>query len=217
MKQPVIDQIIAEKVVAIVRGYSIEQCIRLARALHEGGVNMLEVTFPQTNKEEMLFTSRTIEALRNELGDCMEFGAGTVTSPEMVDMAQSAGATFIISPNTDGKVIDRTLQKGLVSIPGAFTPTEIKTAYDLGADIVKVFPANMFGPSYFKTVHAPLSQVRLMAVGGVTEKDINAYLAAGACSAGVAGCLFNAKKIENGLWQEITEAARNLRDVISKG
>ena len=100
MKQPVIDQIIAEKVVAIVRGYSIEQCIRLARTLHEGGVNMLEVTFPQTNKEEMLFTARTIEALRNELGDCMRKQSNGVNQRALILMFRFSVMIRIILENT---------------------------------------------------------------------------------------------------------------------
>lgn len=217
MRDRVIEKIISEKIIAIVRGYTLDQCIKLASALCAGGVHMMEVTFPQEDRKGMEETAERIKALKKELGDRMEFGAGTVTSVEMVKMAHEAGASFIISPNTDESVIKATLENDMVSVPGAFTPTEIKHAYDCGADFVKVFPVNMFGPKYIKTVRAPLSQVRLMAVGGVTEKDINDYFKAGACSAGVAGCLFNKEWIENGNWNLITEAAEKLVKTVEQG
>lgn len=216
MKQDVIKKIEAKKLVAIVRGYTTEECIKLAQALQKGGVELMEVTFPQTTKEEMQYTADTIKALEEALGDKMEFGAGTVTSVEMVKMAKDAGATFIISPDLDKKVVKATLRAGMVSIPGALTPTEMKTAHKWGADFIKVFPANVFGPSYFKTVLAPLSQLRLLAVGGANETNIQEYLANGACGAGVASCLFKKEWIKAGEWDKITEAAKNMCKLVEK-
>lgn len=216
MKQQVIEKITNKKIIAIVRGYSIEECIKLAEALQKGGVELMEVTFPQTNIEEMQYTAETIRRLKETLGDKMEFGAGTVTSVEMVKMAKDAGATFIISPDTNADVIKASVEYDLVSIPGAFTPTEMKTAHDLGADFVKVFPANCFGPSYIKTVKAPLSQIKYLAVGGVNEKTINEYLANGASGAGVAGCLFKKEWIKAGEWDKITAAAKNMYKVMEE-
>lgn len=216
MKEQVIQRIINKKIVAIVRGYTTEECVNLAKALQKGGVELMEVTFPQTDKAEMQYTADTIKSLKEALGDKMEFGAGTVTSVEMVNMAKEAGATFIISPDTNEDVIKASVSAGLVSIPGALTPTEMKTAFDFGADFIKVFPANVFGPSYFKTVKAPLSQLKLLAVGGVNEKTICDYLAAGASGAGVAGCLFNKDLIKNGQWDKITENAQALYKVMEE-
>lgn len=216
MKQQVIDRIADKKIIAIVRGYSTEECIKLAQALQKGGVELMEITFPQTTKEEMQYTADTISALKKTLGDKMEFGAGTVTSVEMVRMAKDAGATFIISPDTNKDVIQATVSYGLVSIPGALTPTEMKTAYDMGADFVKVFPVNVFGPSYIKTVKAPLSQIKLLAVGGVNDVTINDYLANGASGAGVAGCLFKKEWIKAGEWDKITEAAKHIYKVMEE-
>ncbi len=208
MKEAVIQKILDEKVIAIIRGGSEDECLALARALKAGGVNMLEVTFDQSSEELRLLTARTIKRLNEELGGEMVFGAGTVTTPEMVRMAFEAGAEFIISPDMDPAVIKETLRLGMVSIPGAFTPTEIKQAHACGADFVKVFPASKLGPSYIKDVTAPLNNVRLLAVGGVDGSNIRDYLAAGAVGAGVAGCLFKKDWIRNGEWDRITEASR---------
>ena len=208
MKEAVIQKILDEKVIAIIRGGSEDECLALARALKAGGVNMLEVTFDQSSEELRLLTTRTIKRLNEELGGEMVFGAGTVTTPEMVRMAFEAGAKFIISPDMDPAVIKETLRLGMVSIPGAFTPTEIKQAHACGADFVKVFPASKLGPSYIKDVTAPLNNVRLLAVGGVDGSNIRDYLAAGAVGAGVAGCLFKKDWIRNGEWDRIIEASR---------
>ena len=152
MKQQVIEKILEYKAIAIVRGVYGEDCLNLAKALCAGGIKLLEATFDQKSQEERIKTTETIKLLCRELGDQMLFGAGTVTTPEMVKMAKDAGATFIISPDTCEEVIRATVDMGLVSIPGALTPTEIAQAHRFGADFVKVFPANRMGPAYIKDV-----------------------------------------------------------------
>ena len=215
MKEAVIQKILDEKVIAIVRGSSEEECLSLAKALNEGGVHMLEVTFDQSSSHLRELTAKTIKRLNEELGNEMVFGAGTVTTSEMVRMAYDAGAKFIISPDTDPEVIRETVRLGMVSIPGAFTPTEIKQAHVLGADFVKVFPASKLGPSYIKDVTAPLNNIRLLAVGGVDTSNIRDYLSAGAVGAGVAGCLFKKEWVFAGEWHRITEAAGSFVSLLS--
>ena len=209
MKEKVIQRILDEKVVAIVRGYTEEECLNLAKALHAGGVNLMEVTFDQKSQEERLRTVSILRLLNQELGDKMVFGAGTVTTPEMVRMAQEGGAKFIISPDTDPAVIKATVEAGMVSVPGALTPTEIKQAHACGADFVKVFPVSNMGVSYIKAVTAPLSNIRMLAVGGVDGSNVRDYLAAGAVGAGVASCLFKKDWIKAGQWERIKEATKN--------
>jgi len=208
MREWVIQEIIKKKVIAIVRGFHDEECVLLARALHEGGVDLLEVTFDQVCAEERLHTVKTIKTLIREMGDKMVFGAGTVTTTKMVMQAKEAGAQFIVSPNTDKKVIRATVENGMVSIPGALTPTEIKFAHDCGGDFIKVFPACNMGISYFKNIHAPLSDCRLLAVGGVSAADAKDYFAAGCCGVGVAGCLFKKEWVVDKEWDRIVEATR---------
>lgn len=208
MRDAIIQKILDDKVIAIVRGIYDEECLNLAKALHAGGVNLLEVTFDQKNHEERLRTVRTIRMLTETLGKDMAFGAGTVTTVEMVEMAKKAGAQFVISPDTNEDVIKATIEQNMVSIPGALTPTEIAQAHRYGADFVKVFPVSNMGVSYIKNVTAPLSHVRLLAVGGVDGSNVKDYFAAGAVGAGVAGCLFKKDWVKAGEWKRIAEAAR---------
>ena len=208
MREQVIQKILEKKAIAIVRGIFEEDCLNLAKALLEGGVELLEVTFDQKSATERVRTCDTIRLLVQELGDRMCFGAGTVTTVEMVEMAKAAGAQFIVSPDTNEEVIRATVAADMVSIPGALTPTEIAQAYRFGGDFIKVFPVSQFGAGYIKNVSAPLSHVRMLAVGGVDGENIQAYLKAGAVGAGVAGCLFKKDWVTAGEWDKITEASR---------
>ena len=208
MREQIIEKILNDKVIAIVRGIYDEDCLNLARALHEGGVNLLECTFDQKSHEERLRTVETVKLLVKELGDVMAFGTGTVTTVEMVNLAKEAGAQFIVSPDTCEEVIRATVAADMVSIPGALTPSEMANAHRYGADFIKVFPANLVGPAYFKTVAAPLSQIRMLAVGGVDASNIKDYVAAGAVGTGVAGCLFKKEWVQAGEWDKITEASK---------
>ena len=208
MREAVIQKILEEKVIAIARGYTCEECVNLAKALCAGGVKLLELTFDQKSEAARLDTAASLRQLNRELGDEMVFGAGTVTTVEMVQLARDAGAKFIISPDMDPAVIKATVEAGMVSIPGVLTPTEMKQAHVCGADFVKVFPASSMGPGYIKAVAAPLSHIRMLAVGGVDGSNVQQYLAAGAVGAGVAGCLFKKEWIKEGQWDRITEACK---------
>lgn len=214
MRSEIIKKIEEKKVIAIVRGIYDQECLNLAKALHAGGVDMMECTFDQVSEEEQQRTVDTISLLIRELGDVMCFGAGTVTTVKMVEMAKKAGAQFIVSPNTDEAVIRATVAADMVSIPGALTPTEIKFAHDCGGDFMKVFPACNMGVSYFKNIHAPLSQCKLLAVGGVSDKDAADYMAAGCSGVGVAGCLFKKEWIKAGEWDKITECSKHLMEIL---
>lgn len=216
MREEVIQGILRHKIIAIVRGVYGEDCLRLARALHEGGIKVLEATFDQSSAENRLRTAETIKLLSRALGDEMFLGAGTVTSADMVEQARAAGAKLIVSPNTDEKVIGAARAAGLVSIPGALTPTEIQHAWACGADIVKVFPACTMGAGYFKNICAPLSQVRMLAAGGVTGQNIGDYFSAGVVAAGVSGCLFQKAWIAAGDWRRVTKAAGALCGAVAE-
>jgi len=204
MRTQMIERILNEKVIAIVRGIYGEDCLNLAKALLKGGVTLLEATFDQKDEAERRRTAETIRLLNRELGDQMAFGAGTVTTPEMVRLAKEAGAQFIISPDTNEEVIRLTRELDMVSIPGALTPTEIATAHRYGADFVKVFPISDMGVKYLKNITAPLSHIRMLAVGGVDGSNVLQYMTAGAVGVGVAGCLFKKDYVKNGEWDRIT-------------
>ena len=170
------------------------------------------MTFDQSKPESLNRTSDTIRQLVQALGDRMIFGAGTVTTLEMLELARNAGAQFVVSPDTNEEVIKATVAAGMVSMPGALTPTEIVTAHRYGADFVKLFPAGTQGTAYFKAVTAPLNHIRLLAVGGVNEKNIADFMAAGAVGAGVGGNLVNKTWIANGEFDKITALAKEFTE-----
>lgn len=207
MREEIIQKVLDKKIVAIVRGVYGQDCINLAKALYAGGIELLEVTFDQSRPEALVRTSETIRRLVEELGDKMAFGAGTVTSLEMLELAKEAGAQFIVSPDTNEDVIKATVAAGLVSMPGAMSPTEIVTAHRYGADFVKVFPTSNLGASYIKAIRGPINHIRLLAVGGVNEKNIGEFIKAGVNGAGVGGNLVNKEWIKNGEFDKITALA----------
>lgn len=208
MREAIIQKVLDKKIVAIVRGVYGEDALGLAKALYAGGIELLEVTFDQSKPESLNRTSDTVKLLCQELGDKMHFGAGTVTTLEMLNLAREAGASFIVSPDFNPEIIKATVEAGMVSMPGAMTPTEILTAYRAGADFVKVFPTSTLGAAYIKGVRGPLNHIRLLAVGGVNEKNIAEFLAAGCVGAGIGGNLVNKTWIANGEWDKITALAK---------
>ena len=214
MREAVIQTVLDTKLVAIVRGVYGQDCLNLAKALCEGGIRALEVTFDQSNSEAWQKTADTISLLCRELGEKMLFGAGTVTSVELVNIAKAAGATFIVSPDTNAQVIAATVAAGMVSMPGALTPTDVVTAWEAGADIVKLFPISTFGPGYLKAIKAPLKHIPLMATGGVRPANAMDYLNAGSSALGVGGDLVNKQWIAAGEFDKIGQAARDFADSV---
>lgn len=209
MREAIIQKVLDKKIIAIVRGVYGQDCVNLARALQEGGIELLEVTFDQSQPENLTRTADTVKQLNETLGDKMLFGAGTVTDLNMLKLAREAGAKFIVSPDTREEVIRATVAEGMVSMPGAMTPTEIQHAWKCGADFVKLFPASTLGCGYLKAVRGPLNHIRILAVGGVNDQNIGQFLAAGAVGAGVGGNLVNKQWIANGEFDRITELARS--------
>ena len=201
-----------EKIIAIIRGIPSTQITDLARAIRRGGVICMEVTFDQRSQEGLEETARCIRLLAQEEGLCV--GAGTVMNPEQVQMARDAGAQYIISPNVDEAVIRATKEMGLVSIPGAFTPTEVAQAYRLGADLVKVFPAGEMGPSYIKALRGPYSHIPMLAVGGIRASNCQEYFQAGCLGIGVGGNLVSGALVEAGRFDEITAAAQEYAAIL---
>ncbi|MDP4108997.1 MAG: bifunctional 4-hydroxy-2-oxoglutarate aldolase/2-dehydro-3-deoxy-phosphogluconate aldolase [Bacillota bacterium] len=207
MRDAVIKRILDRKLIAIIRGVYKEDALRLAEALYKGGIELIEVTFDQSRPESFADTQEAIRSINEKFKGEVGVGAGTVTSVKLADMAAEAGAKYIIAPDTNTEVIKHTRALGLVSIPGALTPTEITTAHAAGADFIKLFPAAAFGPGYLKAVLAPLNNVKLLAVGGVSDKNVKEFMDAGAVGAGVAGNLVNKKWIAEGRFGDITAAA----------
>lgn len=214
MREKVLEWIKKEKIIAIVRGAEPEQCQAVAKALYDGGIRLMEITYDQKAPDSWQNTADAIGALAKEYEGRMFVGAGTVTSVELVEMTAKAGGAFIISPDADVAVIEKTRELGLVSMPGAMTPSEIKVAYNAGADFVKLFPIGDLGVGYMKAVRAPLGHIPMMAVGGVNEGNAAEFLKAGASGLGIGGNLAKKAWIEAGEYDKLTEAARNMVEIV---
>lgn len=204
----VMERVISDKIIAIVRGLEGEYMLGLAGALHEGGISMIEVTFDQAHPEKWAGTCDAIRLISEKFAGRMLVGAGTVMSIEQLKLAHGAGAKYIIAPDVNAEVIRETKKLGLASFPGAMTPTECVTAYNAGADAVKVFPAGQLGPAYIKALRAPLSHIPMLAVGGVNEKNAAEFIKAGCIGLGVGGMLVNGDLARRGEFHRISELAR---------
>ncbi|TCS79393.1 bifunctional 4-hydroxy-2-oxoglutarate aldolase/2-dehydro-3-deoxy-phosphogluconate aldolase [Tepidibacillus fermentans] len=184
-----LQEIMENGVVAIIRGAKPENILQIAKALKDGGIKTLEITV-ETPKVLTL-----IEKVSDEFGDDLIVGAGTVLDPETARVAIMSGAKFIFSPTVNVETIQMAKRYGVISIPGALTPTEIITAYEHGADIIKVFPANVFGPKYLKDIHGPLPHIPLMPTGGLDLTNVADYIKAGGVAVGIGSSLVNTKKM----------------------
>lgn len=200
--------ILEEKIIAIIRGIDREAILDTARAIKEGGISCLEVALDHSTDSSARNTYEAIALLHRELGEELCIGAGTVLNEEEVRHCAEAGAAYIISPNTNPDVIWKTKELGLVSIPGALTPSEIVTAHEAGADIVKLFPAGILGIEYIRAVRNPLIHIAMSAVGGVTPGNCAEFLRAGCCCVGVGSNLTDRKAIACGDFVRITNNAR---------
>lgn len=215
-REDTIERIKAEKLIVIVRGVPKEQIVSLGRAMLEGGIRCMEVTLDQRSDDGNRNTLESIRMLNEQFGDRLHVGVGTVMTAQQVRDAAAAGAHYMISPNVNHAVIEETLRCGLVSMPGALTPTEIADAYEHGADFVKVFPISELGAGYLKAVSAPLSHIPLLAVGGVRPETIPEYARAGARGFGVGGNLVNKEWIRTGRFDLLAAEARRYRAAVDE-
>lgn len=204
----VIEGILREKTVVILRGYTEEELLSLAGAVEAGGVRYIEITFDATGRIPAWETARRIGAVKEKFPH-LHVGAGTVLTVQEAEAAAGAGAEYLISPDVNEAVIRRTREMGLVSIPGAFTATEAQAAHRAGADFVKLFPAGNMPPAYLSSLAAPLSHIRFLAVGSVNEENARDYLEAGAVGVGV-GNIVEKAAVQAGDFARITERVARL-------
>ena len=203
-----IKKIEKEKIIVIARGVAKKKLIPLGIAMYNGGIRLIECTYDASGFMSDEEVADGIRMLVDYFGDKMCVGAGTVLTKNQVELTKNAGGKFIISPDINPDIIKRTKELGLVSIPGALTPTEIATANRLGADFVKIFPIGPMGCNYIKDVKAPLSNVKLLAVGGVDEKNMKSYFNAGACGIGIGSGIVKKKMIDENDFDQITAMAK---------
>jgi len=209
-KRGIVERIHESGVIAIMRANSSEQLLAAAEAVLAGGVNAIEVTLTTPG------ALAVIELAVKKFGDAVLFGAGTVLDPESARAAISAGAQFIVSPTTKLETIALCRRYSIPAMPGAYTPTEILTAWEAGAEVVKVFPADTLGPQFIKAVKAPLPQVRLCPTGGVTVANAGDFIRAGADVVGVGGELINNKLLAAQDFAEIASRAKQFREAVAK-
>ncbi len=195
-------------IVAVMRSPDGSQLVEAARALAEGGVTVVEITLTVPDALDVL------RAVRRALGDRLLLGAGTVLDPETARAALLAGAEYIVAPTLNLDVIRLCQRYDKLVMPGAFTPTEVLTAWQAGADIVKVFPADCVGPAFFKAMTGPLPQIRLMPTGGVDLNTAAAFLKAGACCLGVGSQLVEPKAVAERNFDRIRDLARQYVEVV---
>lgn len=204
-----VEEIKRRSVVAVIRGASVESIISIGKALKNGGVTALEITM-ETPK-----ALAVIEKAVDVFGDELLVGAGTVLDAETARSAILAGSKFIFSPTVNVETIRMTKRYGVISVPGAFTPTEILNAYEYGADVIKVFPASVVGPSYFKNIAGPLPHIPLMPTGGINLNNAKDYICAGAVAVGIGTSLVDPKRaLTDEYLLEVTENAKRLQEEI---
>jgi 2-dehydro-3-deoxyphosphogluconate aldolase/(4S)-4-hydroxy-2-oxoglutarate aldolase len=214
MREELIKLIEEEKLIVIVRGIEKEKLIPLAEAMYNAGIRLLEVTYSQKGTPSDEEVADSIRLLSEHFKGRMFIGSGTTITKKQVALTKKAGGSFIISPDANSKVIKATRKAGLVSIPGALTPTEIASAHGAGADFVKLFPITNLGTSYFKAVKAPLSSIKYLAVGGIDENNMQEYLSLGISGFGIGSNIVNKKLIDANEFEKITELAKKYVEAV---
>ena len=209
-REQTLSRILQGGVIAVVRSATPDPLVGAARALAEGGVPAVEITFTVSDAPDV------IRQVRKELGDAIVLGAGTILDPETARLAILAGAEYLVGPVVNHEVIRLARRYDKAVMPGAFSPTEILSAWEAGADIVKVFPADVGGPAYFKAIRGPLPQVRLMPTGGVDLETAESFLRAGACCLGVGSALVEPEAMAAGDFARIKDLASRFSALVTK-
>jgi len=209
-KESHLRQILECGIVAVVRSPDSQQLVEVCRALADGGVTTVEITMTVPGALDVL------RQVRQTLGDRLLLGAGTVLDPETARAVLLAGAEYIVAPTVNLDVIRLCQRYDKLVMPGAFTPTEILAAWEAGADIVKVFPAEVVGPAFFKALRGPLPQIRLMPTGGVDLNTAADFLKAGVCCLGIGSQLVEAKAVAERNFERIRELAKKYVAIVKQ-
>lgn len=208
-KFAVLARLLETEVLGIIRANQIEGLIRTTQVLQEGGITCVEITMTTPG------ALRAIEEAASKKPGIL-MGAGTVLDAPTARQAILAGAEFLVTPTVEADVIEIAHRYGVVVISGAMTPTEILTAWEMGADMIKVFPASILGPGYLKAVHGPLPQIPLVPTGGITAENAGEFIRAGAALVCAGGWLVDKKAVAEGRYEVITERARQLTESVEK-
>jgi 2-dehydro-3-deoxyphosphogluconate aldolase/(4S)-4-hydroxy-2-oxoglutarate aldolase len=207
-KEQQLQQVLDSGIVAVVRSPDGSLLVDVCRALADGGVNVVEITMTVPDALDV------VRAVRRQLGDRLLLGAGTILDPETARLALLAGAEYLVCPTVNLDVIRLCQRYDKLVMPGAFTPTEVLAAWEAGADIVKVFPADVLGPPFFKALKGPLPHIRLMPTGGVDLSTAAKFLEAGACCLGIGGQLVEPKAVAERNFDRIRELAARFVTIV---
>jgi 2-dehydro-3-deoxyphosphogluconate aldolase/(4S)-4-hydroxy-2-oxoglutarate aldolase len=210
-KQKILSSIIDIGIVPVIRTTSAEAAIKSIEAIYNGGIRAAEITMTVPG------AVRALEKVADQFGEKIVLGAGTVLDAETARVCMLAGAEFFVSPSLKLEMIEMAKRYSKVVMPGAMTPTEVLTAWEAGADIVKIFPCgNLGGPKYIKALRAPFPHIAMIPTGGVSLETAGEFLKAGACAVAVGAELVDAKSVQEGRFDVIEEKARQYLAVITK-
>lgn len=209
-KERQLQQVLDCGIVAVVRASDSQQLVEVVRALADGGVTVVEITMTTPGALEV------IREAKKALGDRVLLGAGTILDTETARAALLAGAEYLVSPALNLDVIRLCQRYNKLVMPGAFTPTEILAAWEAGADIVKVFPAEVVGPPFFKAMQGPLPQIRLMPTGGVDLTTAASFLKAGACCLGIGGQLVEPAAVARRDFDRLRDLAKQYVQIVQQ-
>lgn len=198
-----VDQVLKQKIVAIIRLDNYDYAVEVASALASGGVPILEFTLTGKGAIE------AISLVRRALGDAVTVGVGSVLHPQDCNAAIDSGAQFVVTPALRPQVISASLNRSIPVLSGGLTPTELLTAYEAGCELVKLFPAQLGGPRYLKDVLAPMPFLKLVPTGGISPENAREYLAAGAVALGIGGNLISKQAVAAKNFEQITLAAKD--------
>lgn len=210
MRHNVVEALVDAGAIAVIRMQSPEKLTRTVNALREGGITAIEITMTTPN------ALRLIEETATAFSDDEEVlvGVGSVLDGPTAQQAINAGATFAVSPILSAEMIETCHRYDVPAMPGAYTPTEVARAHELGADVVKVFPASTVGPGYFGALKGPMPHVKLMPTGGVSLENAGEWIEAGACAVGVGSALLDKQALANEDYETLTANAETLRQSI---
>jgi 2-dehydro-3-deoxyphosphogluconate aldolase / (4S)-4-hydroxy-2-oxoglutarate aldolase len=207
-KQAVLEKVKELGLLAVIRGPSPELTVQMVEALVNGGVKGIEITYSTPNAEEV------VKKIAAKYGDSIVLGMGTLTRPEQAESAKAAGACFLVSPVCEPELVKAMVATGLLTMAGALTPTEVLQAYNLGTDVVKIFPGSLGGPAYVKALKGPFPYIPMMPTGGVNAGNAADWFAAGVVAVGAGSELCPPQLAKEGKFDEISKRSSEFVEVI---
>jgi len=209
-KQETLEKIKTLGLLAVIRSPSAELTVKMVDALFKGGVSGIEITYSTPEAEQVVST------LNKTYGGKIVLGMGTLTDPEQALSAKEAGASFLVSPICKPGLVKAMVKSGLLVMAGALTPSEIFQAYQLGSDVVKIFPGSLTGPSYVKALHGPFPYIPMMPTGGVSAANVAEWFAAGVIAVGAGSELCPPQLAKDGKFDEISRRAKDFMQIVQK-